>query len=512
MANKTFSARYAMIAAKNRWEEQGFFLHDSQVNYDLEQFIYNRLHDLSWFRFARQPARANLNWVLEFYTSNSAGEDNATVRGRRVAANVATINAILGLPDNDPSFYAMLRALEQEDFEQIKDFLYEEGTAWNTTGRNPHSVSRLSLRPEAKLWNTFVKRNIMPTFHNQTVDRTRLLLIHTIMTGYRINIGEILAKVLVAACANDKGILAFPCLISALCRRAAVPTSPGDKYQPEKTGWTRDVYMRKMDVADATPLNVAMPTLPSSLIHTTAATADEAGPSAPVALSEEAAPPLHILQLRSQLQRIEARKLQFQEETKVFNQSLINFLCFQFPSAVAFFAQPPSAPPQPNFSAAAQPQPSANTSAKAGAIEEVHLSSDDENDIFDWQSPRDHLHPISPAPQRADAPESSTSQQSKNKEPAEVPILALAPTLVRHATTERPAPESPARRKGKATAGRTVGRHTPSSPDEEEFEQRPAKRQRQYHVITPGSDDDSSAEIPVSQPEKSVDPSLSSTL
>ncbi|KAK8521630.1 hypothetical protein V6N12_031524 [Hibiscus sabdariffa] len=151
MASTNFSARYTMIAAKNHWEEQGFFFDDSQVNYDMKQFVYNRLNELGWFCLARQPARANYNWVIEFYASNSAGEDHATVRGRRVPANAATINAILGLPDNDPSFYAMLGAFEEEDFEQIKDYLYEEGTAWNTTGMNPHSVSRLSLQPEAKL-------------------------------------------------------------------------------------------------------------------------------------------------------------------------------------------------------------------------------------------------------------------------------------------------------------------------------------------------------------------------
>ncbi|KAL4378051.1 hypothetical protein GQ457_02G030080 [Hibiscus cannabinus] len=106
------------------------------------------------------------------------------------------------------------------------------------------------------------------------------------MIGFRVNIGEILAKELAAACANDKGILAFPCLIYALFRRAAVPTSHGDKFQAEKTGWTRAVYMRKMDVADATPFNVAMPTPPTSPIHTTVATADEAGLSAPIALAE----------------------------------------------------------------------------------------------------------------------------------------------------------------------------------------------------------------------------------
>ncbi|KAK8713234.1 hypothetical protein V6N13_148456 [Hibiscus sabdariffa] len=130
----------------------------------------------------------------------------------------------------------MLGGFEEEDYEVIKDFLCQPNTEWNTMGRNPNSVSRPNLLPEAKLWNTFVKRNLMPTCHNQTVDRTRLLLINTILTGYRVNVREILSKELAAACANDKGILAFPCLVSALCRKAAVPTHDGDKYHPEKTG------------------------------------------------------------------------------------------------------------------------------------------------------------------------------------------------------------------------------------------------------------------------------------
>ncbi|KAK8534658.1 hypothetical protein V6N12_057302 [Hibiscus sabdariffa] len=178
MANN--SARYTMVSAKNKWEEQGFHRDDSLPNYGLEQFVYNRLHELGWFRFAQQPARANYNWALEFYETN--------------------YNQLL------------------------------------CDARNPHSVSRTQLLPEAKLWNTFVKRNLLPTSHNQTVDRTRLVLIHTIIRGYRVNVGEILAKELAAACSNDKGILAFPCLISALCRRADVPTSPSDKYQAEKKG------------------------------------------------------------------------------------------------------------------------------------------------------------------------------------------------------------------------------------------------------------------------------------
>ncbi|KAK9000630.1 hypothetical protein V6N11_081119 [Hibiscus sabdariffa] len=145
------SARYALVAAKSRWEEQGFHFDVTLPNYGLEQFMHNRLRELGWFRFAHQPARANYNWVLEFYANNEAGEDFSMVRGRRVPATAAIINDLLGLPNDAPSFYAMLEGLEEEDYEVIKNILYLPNTEWNTTGRNPNSVSRLSLLPETKL-------------------------------------------------------------------------------------------------------------------------------------------------------------------------------------------------------------------------------------------------------------------------------------------------------------------------------------------------------------------------
>ncbi|KAK8659850.1 hypothetical protein V6N13_030042 [Hibiscus sabdariffa] len=552
------SARYALVAAKSRWEEQGFHFEDTLPNYGLEKFVYNRINELGWFRFARQPARANYNWVLEFYANNADGEDFSIVCGRRVPATAAIINDLLGLPNDAPSFYAMLEGFEEEDYEVIKDVLCLPNTEWNTTGRNPNSVSRLSLLPEVKLWNTFVKRNLMPTFHNQTVDRTRLLLIHTIMTGFRVNVGEILANELAAHCANDKGILAFPCLVSNLCRRANVPMFDSDKYQADKTGWTRAVYMRKMNVADAAPLNMAMPTPPASPVaeadvrvedsappspaeptvhqrtpppsppvipvssHTTTAspattpaapaertrgqtpdtplgsTPSNSPPSPPApAQSEEAALPLPFMLLRSQLQRIEAWQLNFQEEFKVFQSNLLKFLNFQFPASAAFFGQTSTPPPQPSASAAAAAEPSTHTSAKEGATEEIHISSDDENDVFDWQSPRDHLLTLGPV--------------ITTPAPA-APILSAAPTPTTSAVAERPTPGSLARKRGKATAGRTIGRDDPSS-QEEDADQRPAKRRRTYHIITADSDDDdSSAELPVPKPMQSADPSLSPSI
>ncbi|KAK8649551.1 hypothetical protein V6N13_130278 [Hibiscus sabdariffa] len=93
------------------------------------QIRYGRCQEqMGRARLARQPDRANYNWVLEFYANNTDGEDFSIVCGRRVLATAATINALLGLPNDDPSFYAMLGGFEEEDFEVIKDFLCQAKT------------------------------------------------------------------------------------------------------------------------------------------------------------------------------------------------------------------------------------------------------------------------------------------------------------------------------------------------------------------------------------------------
>ncbi|KAK8512045.1 hypothetical protein V6N12_018526 [Hibiscus sabdariffa] len=149
-----------------------------------------RLSDLGWLCFDRKAAQANLKWAREFYAHKDEGNDAANVRGRRVPANSATINTLLDLLDNLPSIYELIGALEDVDYDIIKDQLCLSGTTWNITGKNPGTISRPQLLPEEKLWNTFVKRSLMPTSHNQTVDRTRLVLINAIITGFKFNVGE----------------------------------------------------------------------------------------------------------------------------------------------------------------------------------------------------------------------------------------------------------------------------------------------------------------------------------
>ncbi|KAK8536071.1 hypothetical protein V6N12_012733 [Hibiscus sabdariffa] len=473
---------YNVVAQKKIWEEQGFFFDDGAENYGLETIIYKRLLNLDWFCLGRKVAQANLSWVREFYAHNATGNDTVEVRGRRIPANSATINSILDLSNNLPSIYELIGALEEEDLDNIKDQLCLPGTEWNTTGKNPGTISRPCLLPEAKLWNTFVKRNIMPTSHNQTVDRTRLLLISAIISGYRFNVHEVIAKELSDSCQNDKGILAFPYIISALCRRATVPNRPSDNFTPLRSGWKRKEYMRKMELKDATPIQLAMPTpstnhqnpavepqaptpatnIPDNPTRTPEAAASFAPtpPSPPTAHSPSPAPateapqPTHIMQLLNQLQRVEAWQLQMIEETKVFHNSLIQFLCFQFPDAACFFSTPPNTAPPPANS-------TINPSEEAGQTKPVNLS---EEDIFDWQTP------------------------------------VIPPTTTPPAHTDNTADPSPARKR-KKPAGRTIQADTSSDAADDygataDFHVPPSniKRQRHLHVISSNSEDDGNTE------------------
>ncbi|KAK8662915.1 hypothetical protein V6N13_024801 [Hibiscus sabdariffa] len=206
--NVVARTRYqTIVAAKNKWEEQGFFLDDHMENYGSEPLIYKRLSDLGWLHFGRQAAQANLSWVREFYAHNPKGNDAAYARGKRVPANSATINTLLDLPEDLPSIYALIDALEDEDLNLIIDQLCLPNTTRNITGKTQVQSTDPIFCPR-------------PSYG----------------TCFRFNIDEVITRELSDAFQNDKGILAFPCIISALCRRAAVPSRPSEKYTRPKTG------------------------------------------------------------------------------------------------------------------------------------------------------------------------------------------------------------------------------------------------------------------------------------
>ncbi|KAL4312941.1 hypothetical protein GQ457_01G017050 [Hibiscus cannabinus] len=138
--------------------------HQSTDSYPtrLGRFLHNKLEQLGWFKFGRQLVWANINWVHEFYAHNPVGENTFVyVRSFPIPTNATAINIVI------------TRSTGNEDFDAIKDQLCEPNKIWNN-GKHPHTINRHNLLPETKLCNTFVKRDIMLTSHNTTVDRPRL--------------------------------------------------------------------------------------------------------------------------------------------------------------------------------------------------------------------------------------------------------------------------------------------------------------------------------------------------
>ncbi|KAK8535978.1 hypothetical protein V6N12_012641 [Hibiscus sabdariffa] len=85
---------------------------------------------------------------------------------------------------------------------------------------------------------------------------------------------------------------------------------------------------------------------------------------------------------------MEARQLQFIEESKVFQTSLVNFLMHQFPADAPFFPNNQAATPSTNQSAL-------EPSVAIGKTEMVYYSSNAAYNAFDWNTPYER----SPSPQ-----------------------------------------------------------------------------------------------------------------
>ncbi|KAK8635276.1 hypothetical protein V6N13_023153 [Hibiscus sabdariffa] len=318
------------------------------------------------------------------------------------------------LYDDGLDNYGLEMAYEDEAYDFIKNQLCIPGTEWNGD-RNLGTINQWNLHPEAKLWNMFIKHNIMPTSHNSTMDKPRLVLINVIMTGLKFNVGQVIAKELSEACKTNRACLAFPCLILAFCRLVGVQSRPRDLYTPLRTGWACKDYMRKMDLMYAITLRVAMPPTavakhPEAHNYNSPVAADDQPSAAATpqatpapallldwknmrALQQHHSQPLqnrctsHLLPIPQTLHQStslslgstpknRARQLKFIEDTKVFQTSLVQFLTLQIPTTLAFFPNHQAAPPPANEFAA-------EPSVVADKIETVHYSSNTSSYAFD---------------------------------------------------------------------------------------------------------------------------------
>ncbi|GMN61117.1 hypothetical protein TIFTF001_030205 [Ficus carica] len=137
--------------------------------------------------------------VKEFYANLDDGSPNSVyVRGKRVDISGAAIN---------------------------KRQFCVQGTEWTKSARGSISLSRRSLKPGSMIWNHFLKSRLMPSTHDHTVNKDRVILLFAVVTGRKINMGDVISEQIGVGAGRQSGGLWFPSLITSLCLAQGVEVS-----------------------------------------------------------------------------------------------------------------------------------------------------------------------------------------------------------------------------------------------------------------------------------------------
>lgn len=110
-----------------------------------------------------------------------------------------------------------VKEITNEVLEKVLQDLYVKGTVWDKSKTDHYMIKRTSLKPECRIWVSFLKLTLMPTVHTTTVRKERLLLLHSIMKGRKINVGQVIQDEVHNCAQKNSSSLIFPNLITALC-------------------------------------------------------------------------------------------------------------------------------------------------------------------------------------------------------------------------------------------------------------------------------------------------------
>ncbi|GMI79909.1 hypothetical protein HRI_001660200 [Hibiscus trionum] len=315
----------------------------------LRPFIFKAIKAQLWESFAEQPAELNDTVVREFYAAiDSRTATSVTVRGVQVPFTADSINHMFGLffGPGDDAHQEFIDSLDSATYDAIMVELIEAGTSWTTSKKNPHSVNRGQLRPEAKLWNAFIKKRILPSSHHTIVNRQRLALIHSIMHNRAINVGRYMRDSILDCAFRSDSRLCLPFTITSLCRCAAVPEDPSDKIRKGR-GWTDNNINSLMELIAATPVSSFNPA-GSPAESSEEPPTDPATEPAPDA-ETNATPTDQSALILATLQRVEERQMGLMTFIRDFTNSTVNFITqtlnfpdVQFPTFPAHYFHIPT--------------------------------------------------------------------------------------------------------------------------------------------------------------------------
>ncbi|EXC11723.1 hypothetical protein L484_020776 [Morus notabilis] len=174
--------------------------------------------------------------VREFYANGYCQRDNdeVCVQGKMVSFAPEVINRYYDIGTVEDDEYAAF--LTGGDYDPIVREMCIPGTEWATKEDDSdvaHYFPENCLNIYAKAWNKFICASIMPTNHEHQVYTNRATLLFAICKGWSIDISVVIRDDLVKSLeVRATGAHTHPCLITGLCRNAAVPIDLTEPLRP----------------------------------------------------------------------------------------------------------------------------------------------------------------------------------------------------------------------------------------------------------------------------------------
>ncbi|KAL1120219.1 hypothetical protein V6Z11_D01G152500 [Gossypium hirsutum] len=201
-----------------------------------------------------EPSRASATQPKTFFNSVVATRYNSNiakcpfcfekdspfidVRGTSVPFDKYHINVQFGLVGIQDEHTTFVESITAEGLTQVLEDLCIEGTRWTISNQECYIVERALLKPIGKIWYHFLRSRLIPSTYNTNVSKERILLLHSIIKGKRINVGRIIFQEVHWCAEKNASSLKFPSLITYLCRTAQVPLNDNEDITTNK------VYIR----------------------------------------------------------------------------------------------------------------------------------------------------------------------------------------------------------------------------------------------------------------------------
>ncbi|KAK8574528.1 hypothetical protein V6N12_062218 [Hibiscus sabdariffa] len=209
-----------------------------------------------WEKFVTRPSTVdpqkrpiNVMLVQEFYAHLiSPTQSSVYVRGEQIQFTTANINKFYGPPNTDDNHSKFVSGLKGKSNDFLLQDLCIPGADWDSANT---AVERDQLKPDGKLWMHFIKQSLMSTSHTATASLSRLQLLHSMLNGRSIDVGEIIVDKTYACLTRKSSPLLFPHLITALCRKKGVFESPEDLQRKGRLGITSDSIASLMGFDEA---------------------------------------------------------------------------------------------------------------------------------------------------------------------------------------------------------------------------------------------------------------------